>query len=166
MTEYMLAPRNDNTPVRESLQEMLDANELVAYRVRSNGTTRLIKLLPVASTDREVAEWIYDQTEDSRTVQSVAREIHASTATVRRYLEALEITEQIEAGEWGAEWAGLNGFSYEEPADELTSAGMTDTFFGERTDDLAAVLDDIAAGAMRPSPAEKAASVDAGVVFS
>jgi hypothetical protein len=172
MTEYMLAPRNDNTPVRESLAAMLEANELVAYRVRANGTTRLLRLLPVSSTDREVAEWIYDQVEDGRTVQAVARETHSSTATVRRYLEALEITEQVEAGEWDAQWAGVNGFDYDEPVvDELTSAGITDTFLGEAAEAYpGAMVDEIMGdnwyGSLRPSAEEKAAGADAGALFS
>lgn len=158
MSEFLLAPRSELTPARENLRDMLDANELVAYRVRANGTARLIKLLPVASLDREVAEWIYDQVEDGRSIRAVARDIHASTATVRRFLLALELTEEVEAGEWDAHWADANGFAYEEPADELTTAGFTDTFLGELADDLTA--------SATPSTDEKAASVDAGVVFS
>lgn len=159
MTEFMLAPRNDKTPVRESLRDMLDANELVAYRVRGNGTTRLIKLLPVSCTEREVAEWIYDLVEDGTTVQAISRQIHSSTATVRRYLEALEITEEVEAGEWDSEWAALNDFAApaEEPG-ELVLLGEEE--LGCQADNA----DQLAR--FRPSPAEKAAGADAGVVFS
>lgn len=136
MTEYMLSPRG-NFAARENLRDMLDAGELDAYRIRGNGTTRLLKLLPVASTDRETAEWIYDQVEDGRSVQSVAREIHSSTATVRRFLEALEITEQVEAGEWDAHWADTNGFAYTPPVDEMDNDQLAKAFAD------AAMVDDV-----------------------
>lgn len=105
MTEYALSPTTDSTPQLVDVAAMLAANELRAYRVRSNGTMRHLDLLPLGSTKRETAEWISDAVDfDGRSVDSVAREMHVSAPTVRRYLESLELTEEIEAGEWDGIW--------------------------------------------------------------
>lgn len=137
MTEYLLSPRGTTAP-RENLRDMLEAGELEAFRVRTDGTTRLINLLPVASTSRETAEWIYDQVEDGRSVQAVAREIHVSVATIRRFLEALELTEQVEAGEWDDTWAELHGFARKTPVDEMSDEQLAEAFQpeGEATTDI------------------------------
>jgi hypothetical protein len=104
MTEYALAPTSNWDPTTSpyrSPRVMLEQNLLQAYRVRSNGTMRHLALLPLASTARETAEWISDAIEmDGRSVRSVGDELHISGPTVRRFLEALELTEEVEAGEW------------------------------------------------------------------
>jgi hypothetical protein len=103
MTEYALAPNaklTSDSPYRTP-RVMLEQGLLVAYRVRGNGTMRHLELYPLGSTTREAAEWISDAIEvDGRSVASVARELHVSTPTIRRYIEGLELTEEIEAGEW------------------------------------------------------------------
>lgn len=104
MTEYALAPNSKfdvaNSPYRTP-RVMLEQGLLAAYRVRSNGTMRHLDLAPVGSTLRDTAEWVSDRVEmDGASVQAVARELHVSTATVRRYLESLELTEEIESDEW------------------------------------------------------------------
>jgi hypothetical protein len=103
MTEYALAPNSKFTtdsPYRTP-RVMLEQGLLRAYRVRANGTMRHLDLLPLDSTKRETAEWINDAVDmDGRSVESVARELHISTPTVRRFLESLALTEEIEAGEW------------------------------------------------------------------
>jgi predicted transcriptional regulator len=102
MTEYALAPSRKFTATSPNIPSaMLEQGLLAAYRVRSNGTTRHLDLCPLGSTLRDAAEWVSEAIEmDSRSVQSVARELHVSPATVRRYLESLELTEEVEAGEW------------------------------------------------------------------
>lgn len=103
MTEYALAPNRKFTvdsPYRTP-RVMLEQGLLAAYRVRSNGTMRHLELYPLGSTVREAAEYVSDRIDmDGATVQAVARELHVSTPTIRRYLESLELTEEIEAGEW------------------------------------------------------------------
>jgi hypothetical protein len=103
MTEYALAPNGKFTadsPYRTP-RVMLEQGLLRAYRVRANGTMRHLDLLPLDSTKRETAEWINDAVDmDGRSVESVARELHISTPTVRRFLESLALTEEVEAGEW------------------------------------------------------------------
>lgn len=104
MTEYALAPNSKfdvaNSPYRTP-RVMLEQGLLAAYRVRANGTMRHLDLAPVGSTLRDTAEYVSDRVDmDGASVQAVARELHVSTATVRRYLESLELTEEVEAGEW------------------------------------------------------------------
>lgn len=119
MTEYALSPNRTFTassPYRTP-RVMLEQGLLQAYRVRSNGTMRHLDLYPLDSTKRGAAEWISDAIEyDGRSVQSVARELHVSLSTVRRYLEGLELTEEIEAGEWD----GLSFDSAGNPVWDLT----------------------------------------------
>lgn len=139
MITFILEPSNPNATVR-SARDMLDANELVAYVVRDNEKLRRAQLYPVGSTVRETAEWIYDQVVvDERSVRAVAREIHVATSTVRRFLENLDITEQIEAGEWDQEWAELHELPYEIPADELDNEELAAVFVsgGEEGSEMA-----------------------------
>lgn len=79
---------------------MLEQGLIRAYFQRANGTLRHLDLAPLGSTRRDTAEWIYDQIEDGTPVKAVARELHSSVATVRRLLLSLELTEEIEAGDW------------------------------------------------------------------
>lgn len=142
MTEYMISPTValGSEGVLESIpkiRDILDSGRLEAYRVRSNGTTRLVRLLPVGSTGRDTAEWISEQVDEGRTVQSVARELHSSVPTIRRFLEALELTEEIEAGEWDDVWAELNGLPLETPVDEMSEEELAEAFRGaEMVDDV------------------------------
>lgn len=162
MTEIMLAVRNESDPVVASPLAMLEANNLVAYRVRGNGTTRMIGLLPLGSTERDVAEWIYDEIEEGRSFSSVAREVHSSEATVRRTLLALEITLEVEAGDWDDVWRAAQGFA-PVTLDEPVEGDIVVVVAGElpcQEDNGNEVV------APRFSPSERAASAEAGVVFS
>lgn len=98
MTTFVLSPANTDVKVRKA-SEMFAAGELKAFTRRSNGTLRRVDLLVEGSTKRETAEGIAAKLTEGSTVKSVARELHASVATVRRYLTALELTKEIEAGE-------------------------------------------------------------------
>jgi hypothetical protein len=100
MTDFAISPANANIVVREDLAAMLAANELRAYRVRGNGTMRHMALYPLGSTGRDMAEWVSEQLNDGQTVARVARDLHVSTAAVRRINLGLDLTEEIEAGEW------------------------------------------------------------------
>jgi len=113
MTEFALSPATKwdaSTSPYRSPRVMLEQGELTAYRVRGNGTMRHVSLYPADSTEREVAEFISDRVDmDGASVNAVARELHISTATVRRYLEGLELTEEIEAGDWDGLTFGTDG---------------------------------------------------------
>lgn len=113
MTTFILAPATRVTADQlvADPKAMLDAGLLVAYSERANGTTRRLELAPIGSTRRDTAEWINEQLEDGRSVRQVATELHVSTSVVRRFLLALELTEEIEAGEWDDVWAETQGFA-------------------------------------------------------
>lgn len=103
MTTFVLSPSQDWTFASgyATPRVMLEQGLLRAYSQRENGTLRHLELAPVGSTRRDVAEWVYEQTADGEhKVRTVARELHVSVATVRRYLLSLELTEEIEAGDW------------------------------------------------------------------
>jgi len=112
MTTFILAPtaRTAADQVVADPKAMLDAGLLVAYSERANGTTRRLELCPVGSTRRDTAEWISERLDDGLTLRAVARELHVSLPTVRRFIMALELTEEIEAGEWDDVWASTQGF--------------------------------------------------------
>lgn len=113
MTTFILAPaaRVTADQVLASPAAMLDAGLLVAYSERANGTTRRLELCPVGSTRRDTAEWVSERLDDGASVRQVANELHVSTSVVRRFLLALELTEEIEAGEWDDVWAATHGFA-------------------------------------------------------
>lgn len=120
MTSYALAPANATVKLISNVAAMLDAGELHAYRVRENGTMRRLALLPLGSTERETAEWISDAVDmDGRSVQSVSRELHVSTPTVRRFIESLELTEEIEAGEWDGIWTAYDSAASTDAVEEI-----------------------------------------------
>jgi DNA invertase Pin-like site-specific DNA recombinase len=67
------------------------------YRVRENGTTRNVPVLK--GEDLELAQAIKAAREEGVSVRDIAKANHISVATVRRYLQELELTEKV---------AGLN----------------------------------------------------------
>lgn len=119
MTTFILSAARGTTAANivASPLAMLDAGHLAAYSERANGTTRHLELCPVGSTRRDTAEWISEQVDEGRSLRAVAAELHVSLPTVRRALMSLELTEEIEAGDWDQVWAEANGFGYTEPAD-------------------------------------------------
>lgn len=124
MTEYALAPTSNwdakNSAYRTP-RVMLEQGFLRAYRVRGNGTMRHLELYPLGSTTREAAEWISDRIDmDGATVQAVARELHVSTPTIRRYLEGLELTEDIEDGGW-------DGLSFDSAGNPVFDTAWTES---------------------------------------
>lgn len=87
----------------------LAKGEAVVHSEREDGTLRRRHFLADGSADRAVAEWVRlqrtGQEADAkdgvlavapRSMLSIAKEMHASIAHVRRVLNDLEITESIE----------------------------------------------------------------------
>lgn len=64
------------------------------YRVRENGTTRHVPVL--TGGDREMAEGIRSDRAAGKPVHTIAAERHISVATVRRFLQELDLTERVE----------------------------------------------------------------------
>lgn len=124
MTEYALAPNRKfdvtNSPYRTP-RVMLEQGLLSAYRVRSNGTMRHLELYPLGSTAREAAEYVSDRIDmDGASVQAVARELHVSTPTIRRFIEGLELTEEIEQGDW-------DGLSFDSAGNPVFDTGWVES---------------------------------------
>jgi len=123
MTEYALAPNakfTADSPYRTP-RVMLEQGLLTAYRVRANGTMRHLELYPLDGTLREAAEYVSDRVDmDGASVQAVARELWVSTATIRRYLEGLELTEEIESGDW-------DGLSFDSAGNPVWDTAWTET---------------------------------------
>lgn len=128
MTTFILsAARTVTAAEMGTAATMLAAGTLTAHSVRANGTTRHLELAPLGSTRRDAAEWVSERLEDGASVRTVARELHVSVPTVRRMLLALELTEEIEAGEWDQVWAEANGLGYDEPVDTNDQGWASDT---------------------------------------
>lgn len=103
MTTFVLAPAitwNSTTSPYATPRTMLEQHELRAYTQREDGSLRHLELAPLDSTRRNTAEWISEQLDAGTPVKAVARDLHISVATVRRFLLSLELTEQVEADEW------------------------------------------------------------------
>lgn len=69
------------------------------YKVRANGTTRHIPFFADGTKEREEAEWIAEQREDGRTMKAIAEELHLSVPSVRRILNSLLLSEEVEGYE-------------------------------------------------------------------
>lgn len=66
------------------------------YRLRDNGTYRHIPFLAADSKDRETAEWVAEQREEGVTMKAIAADMHMSIPSVRRVLNSLLLTEEVE----------------------------------------------------------------------
>lgn len=105
MTTFILCPTASwpaTTSPYRTPRVMLEQGMVRAYTEREDGTTRHLDLAPLGSTRRDTAEWINEQMEDGMSVKALSRDLHISVATVRRFLLSLELTEEIEAGDWDA----------------------------------------------------------------
>lgn len=66
------------------------------HRERGNGTTRRVQYLADGTAERETAEWITVQRSEGRTMKAIAAEMHVSVPTVRRMINALLLTWEVE----------------------------------------------------------------------
>lgn len=66
------------------------------HRERANGTTRRVQFLAEGTTDREVAEWVVAERAEGKTMKAIAAEMHVSVPTVRRMINALLLTWEVE----------------------------------------------------------------------
>lgn len=69
------------------------------YRERGNGTHRALPYLADGSPARMVADYLAASREAGAPVPAIAADTHLSRATVRRTLDALALTEEIEDGD-------------------------------------------------------------------
>lgn len=78
----------------------LAAGAAKVYRVRENGTFRRVHFLAEGTVGREHAEWVAAQREEEgRSMKDIAAEINMSIASVRRMLNDLAMTEELEESE-------------------------------------------------------------------
>lgn len=66
------------------------------HRERGNGTFRRVQFLAEGTTARDVAEWVMAQRTEGRTMKAIAAEMHVSVPTVRRMINALTLTWEVE----------------------------------------------------------------------
>lgn len=66
------------------------------YRVRGNGTTRHIPFYAEGTKEREVAEYVAEQREDGVSMKAIATELHMSVPSVRRMLNSLLLSEEVD----------------------------------------------------------------------
>jgi hypothetical protein len=81
----------------DNFAEALASGKVQLYTVRGNGTTRHIPFYAEGTADREVAEQVAEWREDGRTMKSIADELHLSVPSVRRMLNSLYLSEDVES---------------------------------------------------------------------
>lgn len=147
MTTFVLAPAitwDASTSPYASPRTMLAQGHLRAYTQRDNGTLRHLELAPLDSTRRATAEWINEALEAGTTVKAVARDLHVSVATVRRFLLSLELTEQVEADEW--EDLGFDG-----QGEPVWAVASIEQDVAQEDDSAADELNDVLGAACEPT---------------
>jgi hypothetical protein len=80
----------------ENFRQQAAEGNVQFYRVRGNGTTRHIPFFAEGTKDREVAEWVAEQREDGVTMKALATELHLSVPSVRRILNSLLLSEEVD----------------------------------------------------------------------
>lgn len=91
------------------------------HRERGNGTFRRIQFLADGTEAREIAEWIQSEREEGKTMKGIAAEMHVSVPTVRRMLNSLLLTQEMEDLDTDETAELLAGVEYvEEPVVEAT----------------------------------------------
>jgi len=66
------------------------------HTLRGNGTTRRIQFLAEGTPEREAAEWVMAQRSEGVTMKTLAGQMHVSVPTVRRMINALLLTWEVE----------------------------------------------------------------------
>lgn len=98
----------------------LTAGVAKVYRVRENGTFRKVHFLAEDTEGREHAEWVAMQREDGRSMKDISTELNMSIASVRRMLNDLALTNELE--EMEAEELAELILGAEEAAEATTEA--------------------------------------------
>lgn len=85
------------TTTPASLLADLAAGTALLHKERENGTYRRVHFLADESTAREHAEWIAAERELGRSMKEIAVALHTSVSAVRRVINDLILTEEMEA---------------------------------------------------------------------
>lgn len=121
MTAIAIQATTDTTAA--TLIADLTSGAAKLYKERDNGTFRRVHFLADGTEAREHAEWVAAQREDGRSMKDIAAEINLSVSAVRRMLNDLALTEELE--DMGAEDMAdllLGSEEDQEPATEAEAA--------------------------------------------
>lgn len=84
------------TTTSETLLSDLATGTARLHTEREDGTFRRVHFLADGTKEREVAEWVQDQREAGRTMRQIANEMIVSIPSVRRMINDLIITTELE----------------------------------------------------------------------
>lgn len=86
-------------PTTTTATFLADAAEgkVTFHAERGNGTFRRVHFLAEGTTARETAEWVLAQRDAGRTMRAIATEMHVSIPSVRRIINDLLLTHEVEA---------------------------------------------------------------------
>lgn len=90
----LVAATTDTTAT--NLIEHLTSGTAKIYKEREDGTTRRIHFLADGTKDREHAEWVVAQREEGTSMKAIAADLHVSVSAVRRMINDLALTEELE----------------------------------------------------------------------
>lgn len=80
----------------DSLLADLATGAAVIHKERGNGTFRRVHFLADGTKEREHAEWVLLQRAEGRSMKVISTELHISVSAVRRMINDLLLTEEIE----------------------------------------------------------------------
>lgn len=123
MTAIAVAATTDTTAA--TLIADLTSGAAKIFKQRDNGTFRRVHFLADGTEAREHAEWVAAQREDGRSMKDIAAEINLSVSAVRRMLNDLALTEELEDMD-GEDLAELILGSEEDTTDEPTTEAATE----------------------------------------
>lgn len=80
----------------ENFLESAAAGTVKFHTEREDGTMRHVQFFAPETADREVAEWVLLQRDNGVPMKAIAREMHSSIPTVRRVINAMLLTLEVE----------------------------------------------------------------------
>lgn len=95
MSNYVITVTADTTP--DTFLQDAATGTVRFHRERGNGTFRRIHFLAPETKERETAEYIVAMRDNGETMKAIARSLVMSVAAVRRMINDLIMTEELEA---------------------------------------------------------------------
>jgi hypothetical protein len=94
-----VAIKTDKPVTADTMLAALTAGDIVLHKVRGNGTFRKVHFLADGTKEREVAEWVANERAEGKRMKDIAKDALLSVAAVRRILNDLALTEELEEAE-------------------------------------------------------------------
>jgi hypothetical protein len=94
-----VAIKTDKPVTADTMLKALAEGTVVLHKVRSNGTFRKVHFLADGTKEREVAEWVANERAEGKRMKDIAKDALLSVAAVRRILNDLALTEELEEAE-------------------------------------------------------------------